>query len=161
MGRPAARLETMLLMISSFVLVCIVGKRQQLSLYGCYFLICVIRRPCSLDILLTMNQTLCNVWFHVRTQIIVGILPRYLISYNKYCRTYGYEKCPSDTVVPIGSSHIHCFNPINLYLSIRYNGIINNIRFSPPIVQNIPFRTVTSPNKTEDVISRYNQWKFQ
>ena len=56
MVRPAARLETMELLISSYVLVCIVGKRRWISLYGCYFLIYVIRRPCSLDILLTKNS---------------------------------------------------------------------------------------------------------
>ena len=27
------------------------------------------------------------------------------------------------------------------------------------MVQNIPFRTITSPNKTEDVISRYRSMK--
>ena len=107
MGRPSARLETMVLVFSSYVLVFVVGKRRWLSLYGCYFLFYVIRRPCSLDILLTKNRTLFNVWFHVRTYIIVGNLPRYLISYNKYCRIYGYDKLPNDTVVSMGSSHIH------------------------------------------------------
>ena len=57
----------------------------------------------------------------------VGILTKYLILYHKYCSTYGYEKLPNVTVVPMRYSHIHCFNPINLYLSIRYNRIINKI----------------------------------
>ena len=39
MGRPDARLETMLLVFSSYVVVCIVCKRRRLSLYGCYLLI--------------------------------------------------------------------------------------------------------------------------
>ena len=43
---------------------------------------------------------------------------------NKYCRTHGYEKRPNNTVVPMGYSLIHCFNPINLYPSIIYNRII-------------------------------------
>ena len=67
MVRPSARLETMALVKRSYVLVRMVDKRRQLSLYGCYFLIYVIRRPCSLDISLTTNWTLSNVWFHVQT----------------------------------------------------------------------------------------------
>ena len=61
MGRPAARLETMVLVFSSYVVVFIVDKSRCLSLYGCYFLIYVIRRPFSLDISLTGNRTLFNV----------------------------------------------------------------------------------------------------
>ena len=34
MGRPTARLETMALVISSYLLVCILGKRRWLSPYG-------------------------------------------------------------------------------------------------------------------------------
>ena len=49
MGHPAAILETTVLAKRSYVVVCIVDKRRLLSLYGCYFLIYVIRRPCSLD----------------------------------------------------------------------------------------------------------------
>ena len=67
MGRPAARLEKMALMINSYVLVWNVGKRRWLPPYGCNFLIYVIISPCSLDKLLTSNQTLFNVWIHVRT----------------------------------------------------------------------------------------------
>ena len=39
MGRSADRLETMALVFSSYVLVCIVDKRRVLSLYGCNLLI--------------------------------------------------------------------------------------------------------------------------
>ena len=38
---------------------------------------------------------------------------------------------PTDIIVPVGFSCINCLNPINLYLSIRYNRIINNIRLFP------------------------------
>ena len=115
----------------------------------------VIRRPCSLDKSITRNWTLFNVWLHVRTQIIVGILPKYLISYNKYHSTYGYNICPTDTVVPVGYYHIHCFNPTKLYLSIRYNRIINKICLFPNSPKYPVSDTITSPNKTEDVIYRY------
>ena len=67
MGRPSSRMETMALVFSSYVVVCIVDKRRWLSLYVCYFLIYVIRRPCSLGVSLTTNRTLFNVWFHVWT----------------------------------------------------------------------------------------------
>ena len=67
MGRPAARLETMVLVFSSYVLVYVVNIRRWLSLYGCYFLIYVMILPCSLQKPLTRNQTLFNVWLHVRT----------------------------------------------------------------------------------------------
>ena len=131
MGRPAARMEMMALVICSYVLVLNVGKRRWLSLYGCDFLIYEIRCPCSLHISLIMNQTLFNVWLHVQTQIIVGVLPKYLILYNMYCCTYGYDKRPSNTIVSMGSSHIYWFNPTKLYPLIRYNMIINNIRLLP------------------------------
>ena len=77
-----------------------------------------------------------------------------LISYNKYRSNYGYEKHPYDTIVPVGYFHIHCFNPINIYPSIRYNRIIKIYNCSP-IFQNILFRTITSPNKTEDLFFCY------
>ena len=67
MGRPANILETIVLVKCSHVLVCFVDKRRWMILYGCYSLIYVIRRLCSLDILFTRNWTLFNVWFHVRT----------------------------------------------------------------------------------------------
>ena len=79
-------------------------------------------------------------------QIIVGILPKYYISYNKYHSTYGYKNSPTDTIVPVGYSYIHYFNPINLYPSITYNRIIK-IYDCSTIDQNILFRTITSPNK--------------
>ena len=131
MGRPAAILETMALIIHSYVLVLNVGKRRWISPYGCNFLIYMIRRPCYLYKYITRNQTLFNVWLHVQTLIIVGILSNYLVPYNKYHSTYRYEIRPTDTVVPVGSSHIHCFNPIKLYLLIRYNRIINKIWLFP------------------------------
>ena len=56
----------------------------------------------------------------------------------------------TDTIVTVGYYHIHCFSPIK-----GYNSIINKIDCSP-IVQNIPFRTIIFPFKTEDVISCYN-----
>ena len=120
MGHQDARLETMVLVIRSYVLVYIVGKMRWISPYERNLLMYVIRRPCSLGKLLTRNRTLFNVSFHVRTLIIVGILPKYLISYHKYHSTYGYDIRPTDTIVPVGYFHIHCFNPINLYLSMRY-----------------------------------------
>ena len=61
MGRPAARLEMIALEFSSYVVVCIVDKRQLLSVYGCYFLIYVMILPCSLQKPLTKNQILFNV----------------------------------------------------------------------------------------------------
>ena len=61
MGRPAARLETIALVIYFYVLVCIVGKRRRVFLYVCYFLIYMIRRPCPLDISLTINRTLFTI----------------------------------------------------------------------------------------------------
>ena len=67
MGHPASRLEKMVLMISSYVLVYVVCKRRWLSLYGCYLLIYVIILPFSLEKPLTRNQTLFNIWLHVRT----------------------------------------------------------------------------------------------
>ena len=67
MGRPAARLETMALVFSSYVLVCVICKRRWIYLYGCYFLIYVMILPCSLQKPLTRNQTLFNVWLHIRT----------------------------------------------------------------------------------------------
>ena len=140
--RPAARLETIVLVIHSYVLLQSVHKTEWLSSYGCYFLIYVIRCTCSLDVSLTRNRTLFNLSFHGWTWIIVGIQPKYLISYNKYCRTYGYEKRPNDTVVPMGSSHIHLFNLINLDHSIIFNRIINNIR----LFSNIPIYTVLDHN---------------
>ena len=66
MGRPAARLETMALLISLYVLVCIVGKRRWLFPYGCNLLIYVMILPCYLQKPLTRNQKLFNVWIHVR-----------------------------------------------------------------------------------------------
>ena len=45
---------------------CYTQKLLWLSLYGCYFLIYVIILPCSLQKSLTRNQTLFNVWLHVR-----------------------------------------------------------------------------------------------
>ena len=66
--------------------------------------------------------------------ILVGILPKYLISYNKY---YG----STDTIVPAELSHwYHCysgifpyqlFKPVYLYLLIRYNRIIYKICLFP------------------------------
>ena len=38
---------------------------------------------------------------------------------------------PTDTIVPVGSSHTNCFNPIYLYLSIRYNRIIYKLYLFP------------------------------
>ena len=58
MGRPAARLEMMALVIHSYVLVSNVVKRRWLYPYGCNLLIYVIRRPCSLDKLITRNRTI-------------------------------------------------------------------------------------------------------
>ena len=130
-GRTAARLETMVLVFSSYVLIYVVNKRWWLSLYGCYFLIYVIRRPWSLDISLTRNRMLFNVWFHVRTKVIVGILPSYLISYNKSCRTYGYEKTSQWHHCSIGIFPYPLIQPYNLYLSIRSNRIITNIILFP------------------------------
>ena len=61
MSRPAARLETMALVIRLYVLVCIVGKRRRLSPYGCNLLLYVMILPCSLQKPLTRNQNLFNV----------------------------------------------------------------------------------------------------
>ena len=61
---------------------------------------------------------------------------------------------PTDIIIAVGSSHINFLNPINLYLLIRSNRIITNIILFPNSPK-IPFRTITSPNKTEDVISCY------
>ena len=66
-GRPAARLEMMALVFSSYLLVCVVDKRRVLSLYGCNLLIYVMILPCSLQKMLTRNQALFNVLIHVRT----------------------------------------------------------------------------------------------
>ena len=63
MGRPAARLEMIALEFSSYVVVCIVDKRQLLSLYVWYFFIYL----CSLQKPLTRNQELFNLWLHVQT----------------------------------------------------------------------------------------------
>ena len=41
------------------------------------------------------------------------------------------KNCPTDTIDPMEYPHIHCFNPMNLYLSIRYNSIINKICLFP------------------------------
>ena len=38
---------------------------------------------------------------------------------------------PTDIIFPVGSSHINCFNPIYLYLSIRYNRIIYKLCLLP------------------------------
>ena len=74
-------------LISSYVVECIVWKRQWLPPYGCNYLIYVMILPCSLQKPLTRNQMLFNVWLHVRTYHS-GILPKYHISYKKYHSTY-------------------------------------------------------------------------
>ena len=54
-------------LISLYVLVGVLDKRQVLSLYGCNLFIYVMILPCSLQKPLTRNQTLFNVWIHVQT----------------------------------------------------------------------------------------------
>ena len=71
-----------------------------------------------------------------------------------YHRNDVYDIRPTDTIVPVGSSHIHWFNPINLYLSIIYNRIINKICLFPNILK-YPYLDHKSPNKTRDVIYWY------
>ena len=87
MGCPAARLVTMVLVFSSYVLKCVICKRRWLSLYRCYFLIYVMILPCSLQKLLTRNHRY-STYDSTHDCIIVGILPKYIISYNKYHSTY-------------------------------------------------------------------------
>ena len=38
---------------------------------------------------------------------------------------------PTDTIVPVGYSHINFLNPINIYISIRYNRIIYKLCLFP------------------------------
>ena len=45
MGRPAARLETMVLMINSYVVVVLYAKDDDFPCNGCYLLVYVIRCP--------------------------------------------------------------------------------------------------------------------
>ena len=59
------------------------------------------------------------------------------------------------TIVSDKSSHIHCLNLINHYPLIGYNWIINQKYDHPPIVQNIPFRTIMFPFKTKCSIYWY------
>ena len=61
-------------------------------------------------------------------------------STEQYFRAYGRplksvplfkQNRPTDIIAAVGSSHINCFNPIYLYLSIRSNRIITNIILFP------------------------------
>ena len=87
MGRPAARLGTMALAFSSYVVVCIIDKRRWLSLYGCYFvtMLWYSRVPYRNRLLGIKRYSTYDSTYE---RIIVGILPKYHISYNKYHSTY-------------------------------------------------------------------------
>ena len=52
------------------------------------------------------------------------------------------QNCPTDTIVPVGFSHINCSNPIYLYLLIRYNRII----YKPGLFPNSPKYLVSDHN---------------
>ena len=95
-----------------------------------WFLNYVMGCPCSLDILITRNQAFLNVWLHVWTLIIIGIISRYLILYNKH-NSIHWDRCicilhwfqwVSD-ILPISIiSTLQTF-----ILLIVYNGIIKDI----------------------------------
>ena len=101
MGRPAARLERMALVFSLYVLVCVVDKRWVLFLYGCNLLIYVM---ILYSLVPYINRLLgikhYSTYDSTYECIIVGILPKYHISYNKYHSS-------TDTIVPAESSHWH------------------------------------------------------
>ena len=87
MGCPAARLEAMVLVSSSYTLVYVVNKRRLLSLYGCQFLTFVMILSCSLWKILTGIKRY-SMYDSTYKRIIVGILPKYHILYNNYHSTY-------------------------------------------------------------------------
>ena len=82
----------MVLVSSSYTLVYVVNKRRLLSLYGCQFLTFVMILSCSLWKILTgINRS--SMYDSTYECILVGILPKYHISYNKYHNS-------TDTIVP-------------------------------------------------------------
>ena len=136
MGCPAARLETMVLMINLYVVVVLYAIDDDVPCIGCYFL--VYQLVCWYSRLTYRNRLLgikiYSTYDSTYEHILVGILPEYLVSYSKYYSS-------TDIIVQEESSHwhhccsgifpYHSFNPLNLYLLIRSNRIITNIILFP------------------------------
>ena len=85
MGRPADRLEKMVLMINSYVVVVLYAKDDDFPCIGCYFLVyqfvCWYFRVPYRNRLLGIKRYLTYESTYEHT--LVGILPEYLVSYNK------------------------------------------------------------------------------
>ena len=100
-------------------------------------------RSCLTDshsILYSNSRTRCkyvSVFLLPVNALLIMLLMMYFTTYQVLLSTFllsitlFQQNCPTDTIVPVGSSHIHCFGPINLYLTIIYNRIINNISLFP------------------------------
>ena len=100
MGRPAARMETMVLMINLYVVVVLYVKDDDFPCNGCYFLVyqlvCLYSRLPYRNHLLGFKRY--STYDPTYEHILVGILPEYLVSYIKYYSS-------TDIIVPAESSH--------------------------------------------------------
>ena len=144
-GCPVARLEMMVLVINSYVVVCVVYKRRRLSLYWVLFLNLCIATPVFLTDIVYQES---NVIQRMTPRTNISLQESYQSILSRRIGTIVpltpllQQNYPTDIIVAVGSYHINCFNPIKLYLSIKYNRIINNIILFP----NIPKYPISDHN---------------